>query len=42
MFKAIRILLLLLVLIFAAGTTWLTQARSTHWEDTLVDPCTIR
>ncbi|MEX0824184.1 MAG: hypothetical protein WD001_01050 [Woeseia sp.] len=35
MFKAIRILLLLLVLIFVAGTTWLTQARSTDWEDTL-------
>jgi hypothetical protein len=35
MFKAIRIAVLLLALIFVAGTTWLSQARSTDWNDSL-------
>ncbi|MDZ7642795.1 MAG: hypothetical protein U5K76_00250 [Woeseiaceae bacterium] len=35
MFKALRITLLLLVLVFVAGTSWLTQARSTDWDDSL-------
>jgi len=35
MFKAIRITLLLLVLVFVAGTSWLTQARSTDWDNSL-------
>jgi hypothetical protein len=35
MFKAIRITVLLLILIFVAVSTWLTQARSTDWNDSL-------
>ncbi len=35
MFKAIRIAVLLLVLVFVAGTTWLSQARSTDWNNSL-------
>lgn len=35
MFKAIRISLLLLLLVFVAGTTWLAQARSTDWNNSL-------
>jgi hypothetical protein len=35
MFKTIRISILLLVLFFVAVSTWLTQARSTDWEDSL-------
>jgi hypothetical protein len=32
MFKAIRITVLLLLLVLAAGQTWLTRVRSTSWE----------
>ncbi len=32
MFKAIRITILLLILVLAAGHTWLTRVRSTAWE----------
>lgn len=32
MFKAIRITILLLLLVLAAGHTWLTRVRSTAWE----------
>ncbi len=35
MFKAIRVSILLVVLVFVAGTTWLTQARSTDWNNSL-------
>ena len=35
MFKAIRISFLLVLLIFVAGSTWLTQARSTDWNNSL-------
>lgn len=35
MFKALRIALLLIVLVFVAGTTWLAQARSTDWNNSL-------
>ncbi|MCH8307495.1 MAG: hypothetical protein IH930_05070 [Proteobacteria bacterium] len=35
MFKAIRITLLLLVLFFVAVSTWLTEARSTDWNNSL-------
>lgn len=35
MFKALRISLLLLVLVFVAGTSLLTQARSTDWNNSL-------
>lgn len=35
MFKAIRISLLLFVLFFVAVSTWLTQARSTNWDNSL-------
>jgi hypothetical protein len=35
MFKAIRITVLLLVLFFVSVSTWLTQARSTDWNDSL-------
>jgi hypothetical protein len=35
MFKAIRIGILLLVLLVVAVNTWLTQARSTDWNNTL-------
>jgi len=35
MFKAIRISILLVVLIFVAGSAWLTQARSTDWNNSL-------
>jgi hypothetical protein len=35
MFKAIRITLLLLVLVFVSVSTWLTRARSTDWDDSL-------
>ena len=35
MFKAIRIAILLVVLVFVAGTTWLAQARSTDWNNSL-------
>jgi hypothetical protein len=34
-FKAIRIFLLLLVLLFVSVSTWLTQARSTDWNNSL-------
>ncbi len=34
-FKLIRILILLAVLVAVAGTTWLTKARSTDWDDSL-------
>jgi hypothetical protein len=35
MFKAIRITLLLLVLVFVSVSTWLTRARTTDWDDSL-------
>ena len=35
MFKAIRISILLLILIFVATGSWLTQARSTDWNNSL-------
>jgi hypothetical protein len=35
MFKAIRISLLLLLLLFVSVSTWLTQARSTDWNNSL-------
>ena len=35
MFKAIRITLLLFILFFVAAGTWLTQARSTDWNNSL-------
>ncbi|MEX2123558.1 MAG: hypothetical protein WD795_06665 [Woeseia sp.] len=35
MFKAIRISLLLLVLVFVSVSTWLTQSRSTDWNNSL-------
>ena len=35
MWKALRISILLLVLLFVSVSTWLTQARSTDWEDSL-------
>jgi hypothetical protein len=35
MFKAIRVLFLLLVLFFVSVSTWLTQARSTDWNNSL-------
>jgi hypothetical protein len=35
MFKVIRISLLLFILFFVSVSTWLTQARSTDWNDTL-------
>ena len=35
MFKAIRIGILLFILFFVAVNTWLTQARSTDWEESL-------
>ncbi|MEW6163656.1 MAG: hypothetical protein AB1642_01195 [Pseudomonadota bacterium] len=35
MFKAIRVILLLLVLATVAQTAWLARARATAWEDTL-------
>lgn len=35
MFKAIRITILLLILFFVAVSTWLTQSRSTDWNDSL-------
>ena len=35
MFKAIRIAVLLLVLFFVSLSTWLAQARSTNWNDSL-------
>lgn len=35
MFKAVRIALLLFVLFFVAVSTWLTQARSTDWNNSL-------
>lgn len=35
MFKKIRITILLLILFFVAFGTWLTQARSTDWNDSL-------
>ena len=35
MFKAIRITILLLILFFVAVSTWLTQARSTDWNNSL-------
>ena len=35
MFKAIRISILLLVLFFVSVSTWLTQARSTDWNNSL-------
>jgi hypothetical protein len=35
MFKAVRISVLLLVLLFVAVNTWLTQARSTDWNNSL-------
>lgn len=35
MFKVIRISILLFILFFVAVSTWLTQARSTDWENSL-------
>jgi len=35
MFKAIRITVLMLVLLFVSVSTWLTQARSTDWNNSL-------
>jgi hypothetical protein len=35
MFKAIRVTILLFILIIVAGTTWLSQARSTDWNNSL-------
>jgi hypothetical protein len=35
MFKTIRISILLFILLFVAMSTWLTQARSTDWENSL-------
>lgn len=35
MFKSIRILFLLLVLLFVSVSTWLTKARSTDWNNSL-------
>ena len=35
MFKAVRIGFLLLILFFVAMSTWLTQARSTDWNNSL-------
>jgi hypothetical protein len=35
MFKAVRITFLLLLLIFVSVSTWLTQARSTDWNNSL-------
>lgn len=35
MFKAIRITVLLFILFFVSVSTWLTQARSTDWSDSL-------
>ncbi len=35
MFKAIRVTILLFILIIVAGTTWLAQARSTDWNNSL-------
>ena len=35
MFKAVRIAVLLLVLFFVAVSTWLTQSRSTDWNNSL-------
>ena len=35
MFKAIRVSLLLLILFFVSVSTWLTQARSTDWNNSL-------
>jgi hypothetical protein len=35
MFKAVRITILLLILFFVAVSTWLTQARSTDWNNSL-------
>jgi len=35
MFKAIRISILLFILFFVAVSTWLTQARSTDWDNSL-------
>jgi hypothetical protein len=35
MFKAVRISILLFVLFFVAVSTWLTQARSTNWDNSL-------
>jgi hypothetical protein len=35
MFKAIRIGILLFILFFVSVSTWLTQARSTDWNNTL-------
>jgi hypothetical protein len=35
MFKAIRVAILLFILLFVALSTWLTQARSTDWDNSL-------
>lgn len=35
MFKALRVSILLLILFFVAVSTWLTQARSTDWNNSL-------
>jgi hypothetical protein len=35
MFKAVRISILLIILFFVAVSTWLTQARSTDWNNSL-------
>jgi len=35
MFKAIRVTILLLILLFVALSTWLTKARSTDWNNSL-------
>ncbi|HEX7720208.1 MAG TPA: hypothetical protein VF389_10400, partial [Woeseiaceae bacterium] len=35
MFKAVRIAILLLILLFVAMSSWLTQSRSTDWNNSL-------
>ena len=35
MFKAIRVSVLLLILVFVGLSSWLTQARSTDWNNSL-------
>ena len=35
MFKSVRIAILLFILFFVAAGTWLTQARSTDWNNSL-------
>lgn len=35
MFKKIRIFILLVILVIVGGSTWLTQLRTTNWDETL-------